>query len=289
MSTGFFTNPAQIRAWSRVRPLLKRAVDSWTPRLGRIYRQLRDARAAHGRPVPTPFGFQLAGCPAMASGSFETEEIGVFLQYLEGVSVCVDIGANIGLYSCLAASRGRRVVAIEPLLRNVNVLFRNLACNGYFDVEVYPLGLSSQPGIGRLYGGGSGASFVPGWAGNPHGWSRLAPVSTLDVLAGARFDGLPLLIKLDVEGFELEVLKGAERTLNLTPKPLWLVEISLKEPWPSGWNDKFRETFEVFWRHGYQARIADSAQRPVGPRDVSRWAAKGCIDFGWHNYFFTHG
>jgi hypothetical protein len=77
-------------------------------------------------PVPTPFGFKLAGNVAMAAGVFETEEIEVFLRLLQKASTCIDIGANIGLYTCLAAAQGKHVVAIEPLSVNLTALYRNL-------------------------------------------------------------------------------------------------------------------------------------------------------------------
>ena len=222
----------------------------------------------------------------MATGSFERDEIDVFLKHLHRVSTCIDIGANIGLYTCLAASHHKHVVAIEPMASNLQLLYRNLVCNGFLDVEVFPLGLSGEVGIKRLFGGGTGASFVEGWAGAPARFYSVVPVSTLDVIVNTRFDGLPVLIKVDVEGFEHELLKGGERTLRLDPKPMWLIEICLNEHFPKRLNEHFYQTFEVFWRHGYQATIADAEQRPVDSDDVGRWAKQGFVDFGSHNYFF---
>jgi len=254
---------------------------------------LRDEREALAPATPTPFGFKLAGNTSMASdvfrnmvtGEFEKDEIEVFLKHLKSASVCIDIGANIGLYTCLAASHGKHVVAVEPLASNLNYLYRNLVCGGFVDVEVVPMGLGSKGGISRLFGGGPHASFLQGWSGTKIGTS-LAPVSTLDTIVNTRFDGLPLLIKMDVEGFEGEVLQGANRTLSLNPRPTWLVEICLNGHHPGGLNDKFYETFEVFWRHGYQAAIAATEQRPVRQCDVTRWAKQGFVDFGSYNYLF---
>jgi FkbM family methyltransferase len=263
---------------------------SCSPELAHLYRLLRDRRAAAAPAVPLPFGFTFAGAKEMRNGSYETEEIGVFLDCLEAASLCVDVGANVGLYTCLAASRGKQVVAVEPVAENLKVLYGNLLANGFTDVEVLPVGLSSQAGIKRMYGTGGCASFVKDWAGAPTKLWRAVPVSTLDSLLPRRpsTSGVgPVLIKMDVEGFELEVLSGAEQTLGMKPRPTWMVEICLNEGCVvGGCNQGFRETFEVFWRHGYQARVANAGRQIVGQEEVTRWARNGMVDFGSSNYLF---
>jgi len=63
-----------------------------------------------------------------------------------------------------------------------------------------------------MFGDGAAASLMPGWAGASERSFKIVPVTTLDIIVNARFDGLPLLIKLDVERFEFEVIKGGQRT-----------------------------------------------------------------------------
>jgi len=229
----------------------------------------------------------LAADESIQRGEFEQDELQLFLEILAGSSVCVDVGAHIGLYSCLAAKRGKHAVAVEPLGSNLSLLYRNLVTNGFLDVEVYPVGLASKPGLRRLFGGGTGASFVAGWAATPERWSRTVPVTTLDIILGDRFTGIQLIIKVDVEGFELEVLRGAQQTLGMAPKPRWLVEICLGEYHPTGRNREFEEVFEVFWRNGYVARTADPTRRPISREDVKRWLHMGFVDFGSQNYLFV--
>jgi len=270
-----------------IRGAARRIVDAWMPGLGRTYRRLRDKRAALAAPVPTPFGFKLSGNRSMAAGDFENEEIEVFLKYLPKASACIDIGANVGLYTCLAAAQGKKVIAVEPLRLNLTALYSNIVSNSFFGVEVFPIGLSSSAGIKRLYGNNTGASFVPGWSGVSDKWYEVVPVSTLDLIVNTRFDGQTLLIKMDVEGFEHDVLRGAEQTLSLSPRPVWLVEINFSEHFPGGLNGKFYNTFEMFWRRGYQARTANREERPIDSNDVSRWVKQGRVDFGSHNYLFS--
>ena len=66
-----------------------------------------------------------------------------------------------------------------------------------------------------------------------------------------------------------------------------MVEICLNEHFRSGFNEQFRETFQIFWSHGYECRVAATHSRTVTPSDVNRWVAQGCVDFGTHNYLFV--
>jgi FkbM family methyltransferase len=267
----------------------RKTVDTYAPSFGRQYRLLRDATNRR-RPIPTKYGFTLAGDPSMANYECESNEIEVFRELMEIHDIVLDIGANVGLYSCLAASYGKHAIAFEPSSRNLNFLYKNLWDNKFFDVEVFPLGLAGQCGLGRIYGYGGIASFVPGWAQAREAQSCLVPLTTLDTIAAGRFQNEKLLIKMDVEGFELDVLAGAVKTLGMSPKPTWLVEILLRgEVLPGGISGRFAETFEMFWKHGYRCRMLDAARTPVNPADVRRWVANGYVDSETHDFHFFAG
>jgi FkbM family methyltransferase len=268
------------------------------PRLASTYRTLRDAVATlRLRPLPTPLGFLFAGSEAMQLGVFEPEETALVRELLESRDVLIDVGANIGYYTCLARSLGKRVVAVEPMPVNLDCLYVNLEANAFTDVEVFPVGVSSRPGIVTMFGGGTGASFVERWSGASPLQRRSIPVSTLDILLGDRFAADRLLVKIDVEGAELEVLRGASGVLAAPKPPAWLVEICLSEHHPDGINPVFAETFRLFWDHGYVARAVGAADRasgagadnsrPVTPEDVARWVSNKRRDFGHHSYLFT--
>jgi FkbM family methyltransferase len=280
------TRGCDIREESVILQTVRSAVLSWNPGLAHLYRLLRDKRAALAPPVTTAFGFTLAGDKSMSDPNYEKEDIDAFLRNLEKASLCLDIGANVGLYSCLAANVGKKVIAIEPLPRNLELLHRNLTANGFTNVEVLPIGLSGQSGSARLFGTGGCASFKAGWAGSSTRLYQTITVSTLDSIVMGLSSSGPFLIKLDVEGFELEVLSGAMQTL----KPLWLVEICLNAGCVTdGLNRKFLETFEVFWKHGYQASTPQGGERVLHREEVIRWAAQGFPDFGGNNYIFSEG
>lgn len=242
-----------------------------------VARHIRLARAERAASLPARAreGFKLASSSLMLRADWEAAEKHALVTALDSRSVCVDIGANVGYYACLARSRGKKVIAIEPLPQNLAYLFRNLESNEYFDVEVYPVGLSSRPGIQRIYGSFDTSSFVRGWAGwaNPGKVSTLVPVTTLDVLIGERFRGDTLAIKMDVEGYETEVLAGAPRTLALRPKPFWLVEVLLNDhSIPGGINRDFQQVFDTFWSHGYDAKTLDL--QPVSRGEVQGYLSR---------------
>lgn len=244
-------------------------------------------------PRATPYGFSLVGSNsihhrAMQQGTFEREETALFSEIFGESDVFVDVGANVGFFSCLARSKGLHVVAVEPLEKNLSYLYRNLAANHWHDVEVFPVGLSATPGIATLYGASStGASLIATWAGASRVFQRTIALSTMDILLADRFEGKRLFVKIDVEGAEYSVLSGARKVLAASPSPVWVIEICLHEYHPQGFNPDFQRIFELFWEHGYEARTADARSAIVSSEDVRRWVQSGRADSGTINYRFS--
>lgn len=246
------------------------------------------------REVVTPLGFKLISGlhPAyqlMRIGKFEVDETEIIIKVLPHVDVFVDIGANLGYYTCLALQSGKPVIAFEPQQQNLQCLFQNLTANGWGDsAEVFPLALSEYPGLLTLYGAsGPSASLIKNWAGYSPRFKKVVPVSTLDNVLAGRFIGKQLFIKMDVEGAEYQVLKGALLTLSITVKPIWLLEVCLDEFHPDGKNPAFQEIFKLFWNHGYKAFTATGNPKLVTSSDVANWIEKGHADSGTFNYVFA--
>lgn len=234
-----------------------------------------------------PAGFEILGPESMQDGSFEPEETGQIQALLQQTDVFVNVGANIGYYICIARQQGVPVVAVEPLDRNVQLLKKNMDVNGWNDVEVLPVGLGDRHSLERIYGGGTAASLVPGWAGAGTDSYELVPVTTLDSILGDRFSGQRILILVDVEGFELNVLKGAVRQLVRDPAPVWFMEICIDEHQPDGTkiNPLLQNTFDIFWDHGYLAEKAGCEQGSVSKDNVMAWARGEDLP-GTHNFVF---
>lgn len=137
-------------------------------------------------------------------------------------SVCVDVGANIGLYSLglsHLAPRGR-VYAVEPSPGAFQWLRSNLDANGVTNVEATQGALSDRVGtIGfhdvPFFTAGSFTAEKGSYLEGEAVGSTLVevPCTTLDTLVGSHGVDRVDVIKIDVEGAELSVLDGARRTL----------------------------------------------------------------------------
>ena len=243
--------------------------------------------------VMTPLGFKLVSGfhPAyklMREGRFEIEETSIITRLLDRIDIFVDVGANLGYYTCLASQHGKHVIAFEPQQQNLKCLMRNLIVNGYQDqVEIFPLALSEKPGLLTLYGAsGPSASLIKGWAGYSSIYSQQIPVSTLDNVLGTRFLDKQLFIKIDTEGAEYQVLEGSLETLCRTKKPIWLLEVCLQEFHPQGENPDYKALFELFWKNGYQAYTATVSPKLVEKCDIDIWLENKASNSHTINYVF---
>jgi len=223
----------------------------------------------------------------MLKGTFEQDELSIIKSHLNSSDVFVDVGANIGYYSCIARSLGKDVVAFEPQIQNLECLYANLKSNGWSDTEVYPIGLGRKPGLLTLYGAsGPSASLVKGWAGYSERFNRIIPVNTIDNVLRDRFDGKRLFIKIDVEGAEYDVLRGATKTVTMSPRPTWFIEICLSEFHPGEINPNYAATFDLFWRHGYEVLLANKEMRPITSVDIKNWVSDKRTNLNEFNYLF---
>lgn len=147
--------------------------------------------------------------------NYDKEEIQVYEKILEKDHVVLDVGANIGYYTLLFASlvRGGKVVSFEPSSRERRLLQKNVDLNRMENVTVVGLGLGATAATGELHINNSnfGRNSIGMVQSGP---SERIEIETIDNYIRqnslTRFD----LIKLDVEGYEIEVLKGASESIQ---------------------------------------------------------------------------
>jgi FkbM family methyltransferase len=221
------------------------------PYLAGIYRALRYGPYIIEPPKNSKLGFQFTGSDSVISGDYEIEESALVRKLLPNVDRVINVGANIGYYVCMALYAGKPAVAFEPIPLNVQLLLKNIHSNCFeVDVEIFPIALCEKPGVLEIYGGGTGASLIKGWANTPDDFSCLAPTSTLDLVLGGRFVNEQLLIIVDIEGAEKRMLDAANVFLNMNPKPFWLIEINgtVNQPMGVKMNPYFLENFCLYVR-----------------------------------------
>ena len=144
-------------------------------------------------------------------GLHEFEDMALVLHALRPDDLFVDIGANVGSYTMLGGAAGATVLAIEPIPSTFSWLARNIRVNGLGErVRALNLGLGSDEGLLHFTGGLDTVNHVLASGESAEGVLEV-PVRTLDAVLEGRS---PNLIKIDVEGFETQVLAGAERALS---------------------------------------------------------------------------
>jgi FkbM family methyltransferase len=222
--------------------------------LARPFRELRDFIDNKRSWVKTPFGFEMRGNKSMELGKHEESESKFILSSLPEVDVLVNVGANIGYYCLMASNCGIRSIAFEPVERNLRFLKENVLRNNFEDlVEIFPMALGDKCDIIKIYGERTGASVIKGWADIPENYYSLVAMNTLDNVLNDRLNGLRVLVILDVEGFELPVLKGALKFLS-SGDVTFLVEVCTTHHQPKGsqFNPDFFDVFKLFASYNYR-------------------------------------
>ena len=262
-------------------------VSFYTDRVKRAYKYAKENQILVD-PVDTALGFKFLGHKEMEQGVFEPDETKLVTTLLQNADVFINIGANIGYYSCISIASNVHTIIFEPIQSNLNFLYKNIYANNFRGTyEIFPVALSNKTGLIEMYGSGTGASLIRGWDNTPDYYVSFVPVSTVDTILGKRFEQKQCFVLIDVEGVEKYVLEGAQTLLKAEKKPVWMLEIATTEHQPAGItiNPDLLPTFELFWESGYEAWTASSVVRIIEQEEVERLHGGGENTFPGNNNF----
>lgn len=144
-------------------------------------------------------------------GLHEYADMAFMLHLLREDDLFLDLGANVGSYTVLASKVcGAKSISVEPDPETLLFLQRNVDTNGIGDrVEIVETALGATSGTAHLSVGLDTTNKILADASDN---SREVRLASLDSIVG---DRRPTMIKMDVEGYEPEVLKGARQTLKM--------------------------------------------------------------------------
>ena len=167
------------------------------------------------------------GLVVLMTGSFEQAEIDVARSSSRAATTAVDVGANVGIFTvplALAVGPRGRVLAVEPSPESVAQLEHNIRLNELTNVDVHPIALAAEPGDVTLQLGADPAFHSTSTVVRSRDTAATTSVraDTLDRLW--RDAGSPdvSFLKIDTEGAELDVLRGARELLETCRMPILL-------------------------------------------------------------------
>jgi FkbM family methyltransferase len=177
---------------------------------------------------------------------YEFRETQLMLALLNKGDTVFDIGANFGWFSlnALKADPARWVWAFEPQPELCEELRANAVANGFQELlntnlRVHEHALGASAGELQLTKSSSSSHALASTYGANENGARTTSVSvkTLDEIVDRIADQsrLPRFIKCDVEGAEMDVLRGSKRLCAGANKPVWLLEINHEMAARAGW------------------------------------------------------
>lgn len=199
-------------------------------------------------------------------GLHEFAEMGFLLHFLRADDLFIDIGANVGTYTVLAAGEiGATCVACEPVPSTFGLLQQNILVNGIHDkVKLSMVAVGESEGTTRITTTHDAKNHI---VDDLHSASSSdttdVQLVSLDQLSQAR---CPRLVKIDVEGYERFVLKGAARTLACDDLEAVIVELDV---------DGMEGCCRLFAEHGFRpfdyfpySRKLESRDSPTTTQNV---------------------
>jgi FkbM family methyltransferase len=207
---------------------------------------------------------------------FEASERAFHNAFLRTGDIYLDIGANIGLFTLIAARRvGRsgRVFAFEPVSSTYESLLQNISLNRFKNVRAYQFALSDAMGSAEMtvsLDGFDGRNSMAKPTGGEKFTKETVAISTLDhFVTDTHLAGKITMVKIDVEGWEIHVLEGAKTALAAPDAPLLQVEFTEEALRMA--NSSSKDLYQTLKQFGYKMFIFNAEEGrliPVSVEDV---------------------
>ncbi|HEY0516442.1 MAG TPA: FkbM family methyltransferase [Solirubrobacteraceae bacterium] len=235
---------------------------------GSVKQSMRaDGVIVHGQGAGLRFNAG-GGNAGYALGTSEPAVQDALAELMRDGQVVYDIGANAGFYTVICArsvgARGQ-VVAFEPLPANLELVNHNVQINGFVNVTVLPYAIGGSRGRAGFT---LGADSTRGGLTHAHAEPERAgtievDVRGLDELIAEGAVAAPHVIKMDIEGAEVDALNGAGALLA-GRRPALLVEV----------HGTGRELESVLASHRYRWRlIGPAGPLPHAPLSEAQWGS----------------
>jgi FkbM family methyltransferase len=202
----------------------------------------------------------------------EVDELDFLARHLQPSDVFCDVGANIGIFSLVGASRmsgsagALRIFAFEPTPATYRTLAANVSLNRFDCIETVNAAVGAEEGTATLYLNDVWKDGLNALAKPQRGDAKViseveVPVVTLDTFLRSRSVSRVDYLKIDVEGAELAVLEGARLLLEASPNCIVIFECSVSNAAAFGYHPE--KIMKLFREIGFQIMLFEEAGRLV--------------------------
>ena len=199
------------------------------------------------------------------TGKWEPKITSFLLKNLKQGMIFIDVGAAIGWFTIIGSSlvgEGGKVIAFEPSPIRFRTLVENVKMNTDGNVECIDKAVSSENG--EAYISGEDCPMYLARSRNRFKINVLIDVVTLDSFLNVRGVEKVDIVKIDVEGSELRVLKGMEQTIRNSGEIKIICEVHI--PYLSRYGDSVDRLFEYMHELGLRKRRLTGGRTALVPR-----------------------
>ena len=206
--------------------------------------------------------------PGSIHGNYEKGEVELFKKIIKEGMIVVDIGANIGYYTLIAAKlvgENGKVVAFEPEPGNYSLLVKNIEVNGYDNVIPVQKAVSNKLGTIKLFLHPTNVAAHRIY--NSHDGRKSIEIETitLDEFFKAQIDRIDV-IKMDIEGAEIAALQGMKEILKKNDDLKSFTEFSPEAIRTFGYSPE--NSLNELMRYGFKLFQINAQKGEITPIDI---------------------